>query len=368
MSKNKLIIAAAGSGKTTHLVKEALKVKDKNVIITTFTEANEDEIRKKLVHENGGIPGNVTVQTWFSFLIQHGVKPYQGGVFDNRINGLSLVSGQSKKFTKENKIDEFYFDRNHKIYSDKLSRFVLKCNKQNDGEVINRISRIYPYIFIDEVQDLAGYDLDVLKLLFSSSSHILMVGDPRQGTYSTNNAAKNKQYKKSKIVCFFESSEIQDGLEIDSDSLTTNYRSNLKICGFSNKIFPEHPATNSGQNETTNHDGVFVIRENDVGAYIEKYPSCVQLRDSVREKRVKKNHCAINFGNSKGLSFDRILIYPTKPIIDWVKNNNSGLQPTSRCKFYVAVTRAKYSVGIVYDYCDEENLDGIDKFSFSSRM
>ena len=48
MCKNKLIIAAAGSGKTTFLVKEAIRVKDQNVLITTYTEANESEIRKNI--------------------------------------------------------------------------------------------------------------------------------------------------------------------------------------------------------------------------------------------------------------------------------------------------------------------------------
>lgn len=72
---NKLIIAAAGSGKTTHLVKEALKITDSRVLITTYTEANENEIKKKFYAINGCIPENITIQTWFSFLIQHGVKP-----------------------------------------------------------------------------------------------------------------------------------------------------------------------------------------------------------------------------------------------------------------------------------------------------
>lgn len=361
MCKNKLIIAAAGSGKTTYLVREALKIKDKKVLVTTFTEANEEEIKKKFTHENGGVPSNVTVQTWFSFLIQHGIRPYQGGIIEDRVNGLSLVSGQSKKFTKETDTEKYYFDQNHKIYSDKMSGFVLKCNEQNNGEVINRISRIYPNIFIDEVQDLAGYDLELLKLFFTSPSRIVLVGDPRQGTYSTNNSAKNKQYKKSQIVNFFDNNEIQKDLEVDSDSLTTNYRSNQKICDFSNNIFPDHVATNSGQNNSTNHDGVFLVREEDADAYLDEYSCCVQLRDSIKEERTKKKCGAINFGNSKGLSFDRVLIYPTKPIMDWIKDNNSELKPTSRCKFYVAVTRARYSVGIVYDYADDEEIKGVDK-------
>ena len=39
MNNNKLIIAAAGSGKTTQLVEEALKIKAKKVLITTYTQA-----------------------------------------------------------------------------------------------------------------------------------------------------------------------------------------------------------------------------------------------------------------------------------------------------------------------------------------
>jgi DNA helicase-2/ATP-dependent DNA helicase PcrA len=362
MCKNKLVIAAAGSGKTTYLVKEALKIQDKNVLVTTFTEANEEEIKKKFTVEGGGVPGNVIVRTWFSFLLEHGVKPYQGGIFEERVNGLSLVSGQSKKFVKESEVEKYYFDHNHKIYSDKISKFILECNKQNDGKVINRLTRIYPHIFIDEVQDLAGYDLEFLKLLFASRSNIVLVGDPRQGTYSTNNSSKNKKYKKSQIVYFFENDEIQSNLVIDSDSLTTNYRSNQKICNISNKIFPDHVATNSGQNESTKHDGIFFVREEDIESYLKEYPCCIQLRDKVTEKRIKKQHAAINFGNSKGLSFERVLIYPTAPIMNWIKDNNAELAPTSRCKFYVAVTRAKYSVGIVYNYVDDEAVDGIEKY------
>ena len=71
---NNLIVAAAGSGKTTHLVNEALKIADEKVLITTFTEANENEIRKKFYDLKGYIPNNITFQTWFSFLIQNGLK------------------------------------------------------------------------------------------------------------------------------------------------------------------------------------------------------------------------------------------------------------------------------------------------------
>jgi len=48
MKNNKLYISAAGSGKTTFLVNKALELdKTKQILITTYTVDNEEEIRKK---------------------------------------------------------------------------------------------------------------------------------------------------------------------------------------------------------------------------------------------------------------------------------------------------------------------------------
>ena len=71
-----LIIAAAGAGKTTFLVKKALEISE-NVLITTYTDANEQSIRDKFYEINGCIPSNVTIMPWFSLLIKHGIRPYQ---------------------------------------------------------------------------------------------------------------------------------------------------------------------------------------------------------------------------------------------------------------------------------------------------
>lgn len=369
MKTNKLIIAAAGSGKTTFLINEALKQKTGRILITTYTQANEAEIRKKIIEANKCIPENVTVQTWFSFLLKHGVRPFQGCLFDKKINGLILVNSQSglKGYTKfkqpiyfgeEKEFEKYYFSNSLKIYSDKLSKFVFRCNQKSEGAVIERLSKIYSHIYIDEVQDLAGYDLELLKLFFNCSSETLLVGDPRQGTYSTNSSSKNKKFKKSEIVHFFEDTSIN--IETDQNSLLINYRCVPTICELSNKLFPDFSNTTSGNKQTTEHDGVFLVKEKDTEIYLQEHKS-IQLRDSKR-KDVNENYSVMNFGEAKGLSFDRVLIYPTKPFIDWLKNNNTELAPTSRSKFYVAITRARYSVGIIYDYSDKTEIEGIKKW------
>ena len=92
---SRLIIAGAGSGKTTWLVNQALKIKNEKVLITTFTDANEQGIREKFFELNGCIPANINIMTWFAFLLRHGVKPYQSVIYKDKIKGLLLVNSKS---------------------------------------------------------------------------------------------------------------------------------------------------------------------------------------------------------------------------------------------------------------------------------
>lgn len=368
MHRNKLISAAAGSGKTTFLVNEALKQRNTRVLITTYTQANEHEIRRKIIEANRCIPENVNVQTWFSFLLQHGVRPFQGCLYEGDIKGVILVNSQSGMryldkgkpvyFSENKNFERHYFTVDMKMYTDKISKFAVRCNQKTNGDVVDRLSRIYPAIFIDEVQDLAGYDLELLKVLLESSATVLLVGDPRQGTYSTNSAPKNKKYRKSEIVNFF-------GLEttritIDSTSLNINHRCVVAICELSNRLYPTLDPVTSGNDEKTEHDGVFLVKNKDVALYLEKY-NAMQLRNSV-STRVEDGHAVMNFGEAKGLAFDRVLIYPTRPFIEWLIDAKATLAPTSRSKFYVAITRARQSVGIVYDD-DKVNIAGVRPFN-----
>lgn len=365
---DKLIIAAAGSGKTTHLVNEALKQQAGKVLITTYTQANEAEIRSKIVEINGFIPEYIVVQTWFSFLLKHGVRPYQGALFKKRISGFLLVNGKSGirgvnaqgkniYYGENTDFERYYFSPSLKIYTDKIAKFVIRSNEVSNGAVIDRLTKIYTHIFVDEVQDISGFDLDFLKLLLSSKSKVLLVGDPRQGTYSTNDSARNKQFRKVETVKYF----FQDktiNLETDDTSLLTNYRCQKDICIFSNKFFPDFPAARSGNSVVTGHDGVFLLRSSDVEKYLKDY-NPVQLRDSIRT-RVHPEYHVMNFGESKGLSFDRVVVYPTTPFLNWLKKPSNELAPTSKARFYVAVTRARSSVAIVVD--DSYSVDEIPTY------
>lgn len=359
---SKLIIAGAGSGKTTWLVKEALKIKDERVLITTFTEANERGIRDKFFELHGCIPANVSILTWFALLLRHGVKPYQSVIIDDRINGVLLVNtksgfryklGRMPIFYGEKDAVPFYLSNSKKIYSDKIAKFVFSANYKTKGLVIDRLCRIYPYIFIDEVQDLAGYDLELIRLLHQQSINLLMVGDPRQVTYHTHDETKNKVYENGKIAEYLR--DKCKSAVIDETTLSVSYRNSPEICTIANKLYPQHPQVIGTERPSTGHDGLFLVSPVDVDRYIAKY-SPMQLRDK-RTVEVNELAPAMNFGDSKGLTFERVLIYPTKPMLEWIKNHDSTLAQKSRAKLYVAITRAKYSVAFVDNKIDAHNLE-----------
>lgn len=367
---NKLIVAAAGSGKTTHLVREALKIYNQKVLITTYTEANEREITKKFFELNGCIPENVTIQTWFSFLMQHGVKPYQSVIYQGKIKGLLLVNqksgfrfiGKNKRpvYFGESDPSNYYFSKTQLIYSDKLSKFVVRANELTEGLVINRIGKIYSHIFIDEVQDMAGYDLDIIKLLFDLNSNILLVGDPRQVTYHTHDEARYKQYADGNIIDFVKNECSSYAVEIDDTTLNKTYRNNRAICCFANLIYDNYKPCEYEDKNSTGHDGVFFVSTSDVDNYLSIYQP-MQLRDS-RKRKVNTNYPVMNFGESKGLTFERVLIYPTDVMIKWIFDHKKELKNQSRSKFYVAVTRAKYSVAIVYNNPKNISAEGIQNY------
>lgn len=362
---NQLIVASAGSGKTRTLIEKALAFTNGKVLITTFTNANEEEIKERIYQKCGCIPSHILVQSWWSFLLEHGARPYQGGLYEKDIGGICIVEGRSglkirlPKFpiyySEEKEFEKFYFSPSSDIYYDKISKFVIRCNKNSKGNVFKRIEKCFQLILIDEIQDFSGYDLEVLKNFFAMKSEIVLVGDPRQGTYSTSNSAKHKKFRKSDIVHFFEDSSMQ--INLDDTSLSVNHRCVQQICDLSNSLFPDLKQTASGNTTRTNHDGIFFIKPDMVDRYLAKFQP-TQLRYN-RATKVNENYPAMNFGVSKGLEFERVLIYPTTEMVKWLKTPKHKLKPTAKSLLYVALTRAKQSATIIGDFEDTFDINSI---------
>ena len=339
-----LIIAAAGAGKTTFLVKQALEIPE-NILITTYTDANEQSIREKFYEINGCIPANVTIMPWFSLLIRHGIRPYQSYLITNRVAGVLLVNKADKNLLKLKDTNEKkYVTASGNVYSNMISKLPCVLDGLSNGCVFRRIRKIFSYVFVDEIQDFAGYDLEVIRKLHEVGCNMTLVGDPRQTTYRTHYEAKYKKYAGGKIVNFVQ--ENIPEMKLDSTTLATSYRNNKIIYDLANQMYPDMKPCDSAMNERTDHDGIFWIEEKDVDSYMETY-NPIQLRYDRRTK-VNAKFKVMTFGLAKGLTFDRVLIYPTQPMLNWLSGKSKDMKDESLSKFYVAVTRAKYSVGFVY--------------------
>jgi DNA helicase II / ATP-dependent DNA helicase PcrA len=340
-SSNEAIIAAAGSGKTEYLLEIALADPSVRSLIVTYTNENLREINSRLWAKAGGLPPNVTTATWFEFLLRHGVKPYQSYKTSiGRIRSINFAT-ENPPFAKRADFDSYYLDSADNVYRDAASDLAFVLDEVSSGKVINRLQGIYGKILIDEVQDLAGYDLEFLQLLLSSNIQVLMVGDPRQAVYLTNRSKKNSQFRGAKLVDWLAARE-KDGLCV-SKSMDINHRCNQTICDFADSVFPAMPNTKSGNLEELEHMGVVLVREDDLPAYRAKHDP-QELRWNRSAPLAGPN--ARNYGEVKGHSFDRVLIHPTSPITEFIEKG-SVLKEVAAAKFYVAVTRARHSVAIV---------------------
>jgi DNA helicase II / ATP-dependent DNA helicase PcrA len=344
-SKNRVIIACAGSGKTTRLVTEALSERERRIVIITYTNANTREIGKRCGELNSGIPKHVDVMTWYGFLLRECARPYQRAKYDQkRIESLSFVNKQSARGIPETNTRLFYFADGDMIYSDKIARFVIECERESSGAVTARLGQIYTDVFIDEFQDLAGWDLEVVRMLLHSGIRVTLVGDPRQHIYSTNPSRKNKQYLGVKVIKLVE--EWERGRLCSSENMNETYRCNSGICEFANKLWPGMAEMTPLRNNTTGHDGVFLVASSLAKNYIERF-----MPQVLRHNRLTNTYgCeSLNFRLAKGLQFKRVLIVPTGPIKMYLESGALRHVEKTRDRLHVAVTRAMHSVAFVFD-------------------
>jgi DNA helicase II / ATP-dependent DNA helicase PcrA len=353
---NSVVIASAGSGKTTWVVRDALGCQGRTAVVS-YTHNNTRKVREKFAELAHAVPDRVTVDTWFAFLLRDLVRPYQTFYLSRteRIAKMCEVSGRSAQYTKKFS-PLYFFSSRGEIYSDKVSEFALRCNELSRGLVFDRLKALYQRIYIDEVQDLAGYDLELIEAAMRAGVRLRMVGDNRQATYSTNNSPKNSAYRSTKIIDKFRAWAKAGLCEVTQHAWS--YRCKQEICDLSDTLFPDFEATTSRASAACDHNGVFLIQ----GGLVDRYVAAYRPQVLVWNKNVTTGgHDALNFGESKGLEFPHVLIFPTAPIRKWLKSGNPASidSEISRAKLYVAITRAQHSVAFVFD--ENSALPGVQQ-------
>ncbi len=352
---NEVIIAAAGGGKTTRLAARANAYADGKVALVTYTINNVQEIKNKLYSLSPALPPHAEIWSWYTFLLHEMARPYQRALIDKRIAGLHWVEGRSVRYVTRAKTLPFFLSGGKLIYSDKISRFILECNQQTKGAVIRRLAQRFDTIFVDEIQDMSGYDLDLLELILKSPINLVMVGDHRQATYNTNNAAKNKQYTGAKIIAKFCEWENAGLTNLSYENYT--YRCHQMIADLADSFYPTEPKTVSKNECVTGHDGAFLVSSQSVAEYSDNFrPQVLRL-----DRRTDCNgFSAMNFGESKGMTFDRVLIFPHRAGGKWLASGDYNHVKGSIAKMYVGVSRARHSVAFVFD--GESKVDGLIRY------
>lgn len=345
---NLAIIAAAGSGKTDRIVDDALSDSSARSLIVTYTIENAGELTRRLREKAGRHPENVVVLTWFEFILRHGIKPYQSFLTSvNRAKSLNFEIPRPQ-YARRNNVDRYYFDKASNVFSDSASDLACRLDAESGGLVVSRLELLFDNLMVDEMQDLAGYDLDFVELLLASALDVTLVGDPRQAIYSTNRSNRNSQYRRAAIMNWLSVQESKGRCKVET--LDWSHRCNQAVCDFADALYPSHAPTRSLNDSTTTHGGIFVVRKADVPAYIthvtaqEDHHTCQVLRWDKNTDTL--GLAAINYGKSKGLGFCDVVIVPTGTFADYLKSNQP-LAAGSVAKVYVAVTRARHSVAIV---------------------
>ncbi|SFO36320.1 UvrD/REP helicase N-terminal domain-containing protein [Eubacterium pyruvativorans] len=340
-SDNLIRISAAGAGKTYTICHEAIETaQSKNSIIITYTNRGIESIRNELRKANSGVmPICVETLSWYAFILREMIKPYQSIIYDiNQLQGLNFQLMHERNYNKKTDPSR-YIDSIGNVRAEEASSLAIVLNERSGGAVMSRIERIYSHIYIDEVQDMAGYDLDVIKLLMDSNVPVTIVGDGKQATFQTHYSRRNKNKSGEKFWEFFDHAK-NDGLCRIEKNLCSR-RFNKQICNFANKIYPNENNISTCMTETTGHDGVFLILEQDVERYCSTFHPTILRYNNRTDTR---GYDSYNFGECKGMTFDRILIFPNKQLSEFIMK---GSKLNSPMKYYVAVTRAKYSVAIV---------------------
>ena len=363
---NQVVFAAAGHGKTYSLcsqAKTAIDNTNKHVLLISYTNEGVRSLENEYRKQNGGVlDDRVIFKSWYSTLLSEFIKPYQCSLKlkekrykqefpvtfpENFVNSIAFYDTEAPPKWYNQTHVQYYVNKRGDVVPDRTSHLAWLCNEHSRGKVIRRIQEIYSHIFIDELQDYAGWDLEVITLLFKSKIPITCVGDYKQATYRTNNSLKNKQYRDEKVRAYFLMLEAQ-GLCVTSYANTTR-RFNQEICDFINTIHGDadsmvEPDPNNQQEMPVENSGVYMMNVDSLREYCEYYHPII-LRYDKKAKVSFQHDCDVfNYGGSKGATYERVVIIPVSTTLPFIERQVKITSNQTRAKFYVACTRAKHSV------------------------
>lgn len=245
MPDSRIVVAAAGAGKSTWICDEAQGAAPNRVLLLTYTNANLRRLRQLLAGPSGVVPNHITLMTWFDFLLNQGARPYQRALTGqpNAVRGLQFDPPKPRSFKIPRSKLAYYATRRRDLYVDRVSDFVHAVNEKSEGKVVSRLAVLFDHIMVDEVQDMRGHDLEVFDALLSSPITVTLVGDPRQALLRTTLSRKNSRFGGSNLGEWAQArKKVCERLD-----LASSYRCAQEILDFADQLFPDFPRTKSLQ-------------------------------------------------------------------------------------------------------------------------
>ena len=151
---------------------------------------------------------------------------------------------------------------------------IIKATK---GAPIDRLERIYDEMYVDEIQDLTGNDLDILDRLLSSKIDMTLVGDIRQSLLATSrNDRRNLSYAGLNMIDWFRERADRGILQLIEE--TVSWRCSQEIIDLADRVLPDgvFGATTSKASSAARgqHTGVWVVSREHAAYYEIGRASC----------------------------------------------------------------------------------------------
>lgn len=176
----RVMFAVAGSGKTTLLINRLSL--EKRALIITYTDNNYAHLQDSIIKKFGHLPKNITLLSYFSFLHSFCYRPLLQNQLET--HGFCFrIPPESTMMLPRNNIN-YYRTSKGSLYHNRVAKLLEMY--EVIPAVINRIERFYDEFYIDEVQDFAGHDFNLLLSLTKSHVDMFFVGDFYQHTFDTS--------------------------------------------------------------------------------------------------------------------------------------------------------------------------------------
>lgn len=344
---NDAVVAVAGWGKTEELASAvAREPNPERVLVLTYTETNQREDTLRIFQKTAGAKRHASVTGWKAFQLHDIVRPYLPLLYPAvRLRGLS---NHDVDLDKRPGGSARYLTKDGDAYPSLLGKLALDVIDASKGAAIKRLECLYDSIYIDEAQDLRGNDLCVLERLLKSNIRVHIFLDPRQSTLST--AERDRKYKKNypnaEVIKLYREWEGKGLLGIRYENET--HRSIAPIAALSDIIIGDELGfgpTVSAVKPRGWHDGIYIIGKENLNRYVSEYDATLLALQKSEKYGISD---AINFRKSKGMTRDDVVVVATGPIEKFLAMGGA-LKPASACNFYVAVTRARYSVALAVE-------------------